>query len=461
MCNNISCILLKDKDYEEYIDDKELSKNFPGLLKTRYSRFGIKKGTVGNIMHKLPSRKDSIIITTNWEDNDYVIAVFIMFLLERLKLAHNIFNYRDFSDWVMGRVPPLDAFSEENKTVQELPEWGKWWNIESNITKVCSEFYHLYYTINSFGTFKLFYEKDYTFKKIKPYWSLLGVFSKERLKDNAFLNQLTHSELKTRILTELKLKKNTTLEYNMQIEKLSDNSQNNKIKNFNNENKYTKLFKTIRNTFKLFRSAYRHVKNIKKQRKFNSENGDSNIELLPDWWDNELDVITAIILTTFKYQYLNQMSIIDFKNKHKHEKPSLTWRQFNKMLCKTIFCIKSQKFINSIDSIPIWHRFGNKWQIFPQGVMVRILDSISRLSLNTSGWDIYDYIICACFYYILEREKLRIEWFALGPLSGSSSTRFWRKFKIFLRRIFGRNKGLFDISSGWFKDKEEDEEDSE
>ncbi|KAH8740021.1 hypothetical protein FG386_000848 [Cryptosporidium ryanae] len=425
--------VLSCKVNSEYVTSKDISENFYKNRLFHPRRFGKKKGTIEQIAKSLPYRKKSLIISSDWENEDYLTISFIIFLLQRLNSAMEIFDYKNYKNWKFGDVPPLEELSSDLLEVNQLPNWAKWWEQETNTNAVMSRIRKIFRTV--FNTPEIFKLPDNLLSKkvCKPFLSLIYIFSKEKIHINASINNIPRKGYE-KVLIE-RLEKNSEFEPEKEIkEEYGDSNENHASKSIQND------------PLRLFKVAYHHVINVKRKRKFSSENGDSDIELLPVWWEKELDIVTAIILTIFKYQYKYKMKIINTENQRKMN--GLDFKVFKKAFGQAAMCI-SNKSDELLENIPIWHRFGEKWQSFPQGAMIRILDNISKLSVRTKSWDIYDYIISVCLYYLLMREKLRIDWFTMGPLSGPPSSRPWRRFKIFIKKLFSSNQGLFNIKNNW------------
>ncbi|KAK6588775.1 hypothetical protein RS030_2221 [Cryptosporidium xiaoi] len=422
------------EDNFEYVTSRDILNNIYRNRLLHSRRFGKKKGTIEQIAKNLPYRKKSLIISSDWENEDYVVISFIIFLSQRLNSAMEIFDYKKYNNWKFGDVPPLEELSSDYLVINQLPNWENWWKYETNTSIVLSQIWRIFKTVfNTPEIFKL--PVNLISKKpCKPFLSLVYIFSKEKLHINASLSNISGKKY-SKILVD-KLERNRDSKPRMEI---GDDEQNS-----SNEECTLKILQG--DPLRLFKIAYHHVINVKKKRKFSSENGDSDVELLPVWWEKELDIVTAIILTIFKYQYKYKMKIINTENQRRTD--GIDFNVFRKALGQAVMCV-SNKGDGSVGNIPIWHRFGKKWQSFPQGAMIRILDNISRLSVKTKSWDIYDYVISICLYYLLMREKLRIDWFTLGPLSGPPSSRPWRRFKKFVKKLFYSNRGLFDTKNNW------------
>ncbi|KAF7457281.1 hypothetical protein HWI79_2236 [Cryptosporidium felis] len=400
-------------------------------------RFGRKKGTIEQIAKKLPFKKNSIIIPNDWSQDDYLTVSFIIFLSKRLYLAHKTFDIQKYKNWAHGEVPPLEELSGGIQNYDPLPNWKNWWQLQGNSSKLLHQIRQIHNSIlNTPDTFRLS-DESISNKITRPFFSLSFIFSKEKISDNAFINNTTRDKYKKKLIKELETKKNVIKE----VFDLNEGSSREKSVNDLN------LPEVTTEPLSLFKKAYNHVRFVRKRRKFNSENGDTDIELLPNWWEKEFDLVTAIILTVFKFQYKHRMCLIKAEERVNSDK--FSWKKFKNSVKHAILCT-SGKSSDSIENIPIWHRFGEKWQSFPQGAMVRILNNVSKLSVITSDWDIYDYVICLCFYYLIKREKLKMNWFALGPLSGSPKARIWRRFKKFIYRLFSPNKGIFEVKNEFY-----------
>ncbi|OII75320.1 uncharacterized protein cubi_01841 [Cryptosporidium ubiquitum] len=424
-------------DSYEYTTSKEVKRTIGGLT-FNLKRSGKKKGKIEQIVTKFPHKKNPLIIANDWSQEDYMVISFIIFLSKRLDLASKTFEIKKYNNWIFGNVPPLEELSRGITHFNPLPEWRSWWEKEGDSNKIFDQIDDIYFSVTNTPNMFRFSDDSASNKIVKPFLSLAYIFSREIIKDNALIKNMSRNNYKKEVIKNLETRKK---KFNSLFNFENDNIIKEQPLNFEKENpeKNDHLF--------LFRKAYNHVLIVKKRRKFNSENGDHNIELLPNWWEKELDIITAIILTIFKYQYRHRMQIIEAENKIKND--NLNWKKIKLCIKQAILCTSTGASDNSLDHIPIWHRFGEKWQSFPQGAMIRILDNVSKLSLNTSSWDVYDYVICFCFYYLIKRERIRIDWFSLGPLSGSPKTRFWRRFKRFIIKIFSSNKGMFDMNDKW------------
>ncbi|KAJ1610443.1 hypothetical protein OJ252_1874 [Cryptosporidium canis] len=411
----------------EYITYRELKRTFHGCS-YNMNRFGKKKGKIEQIVNKLPHKKKPIIITSDWSQEDYMVISFIIFLSRRLDTASRTFDIKKYKNWIFGNVPPLEELSRGSASFEPLPDWSSWWKKEGSSIEIFQQIGEIYSSIVSTpDTFR--FSDEFFSKTTRPFLSLIYIFSREMASDNAQMKNIPKSSYREEVIKHLEAKKEEILpEFNTKSTRLYKEQSL----------KFDKGNDTKNGHLSLIRKAYNHVLSVKKRRKFNSENGD-NIELLPNWWEKELDIITAIILTIFKYQYRHRMKIIESENKTKHE--NINWKGIKRCLKQTISCTSNGASDNSLEHIPIWHRFGEKWQSFPQGAMIRILDNVSKLSLTTKGWDVYDYVICLCFYYLIKRERIRMDWFTLGPLSGSPKTRHWRRFKRFINKIFSSNNG--------------------
>ncbi|CUV06141.1 unnamed protein product [Cryptosporidium hominis] len=421
----------------EYTTSKEVKSMF-SVFAFNQKRFGKKKGKVEQIVAKFVCKKKPLIIANDWSQEDYMVISFIIFLSKRLDLATKTFEIKKYNNWIFGNVPPLEELSRGITHFNPLPEWRSWWEKEGDSKKILKQINEIYLSItNTPDTFR-FSDKSASNKITKPFLSLAYIFSREMIKDKALIKNISRNSYREEVIKNLETKKN---EFNSEL-----NLENPNIINEQSLKLEKDLYKS--DHISLFKKAYNHVLFVKKKRNFNSENGDNNIELLPNWWEKELDIVTAIILTIFKYQYRHRMQIIEAENKIKND--NLNWKKIHNCIKQAIFCTSNGSSNNSLEHIPIWHRFGEKWQSFPQGAMIRILDNVSKLSLKTSGWDVYDYVICLCFYYLIKRERIRIDWFTLGPLSGSPRTRFWRRFKRYVINMFSSNKGMFDMNNKWY-----------
>lgn len=419
----------------EYITSREVRRVFNGLG-FNMKRFGKKKGKIEQIIKKLPYKKKPLIIANDWSQEEYMVISFIIFLSKRLDLVSKTFNIKKYDNWIFGNVPPLEELSGGIAHFDPLPDWKSWWEEEGDSKRIFKKIEDIYFSIaNAPNTFR-FSEDFVSNKTTKPFISLVYIFSKEMINDNAIIKNMSRSNYREEVIKDLGVKKKPGSKFN------SEDTNRAKEQSLDIENNHE--VKT--DHLSLFRRAYNHVLFIKKRRKFNSENGDS-IELLPNWWEKEMDIITAIILTIFKYQYRHRMKIIEAENNGNNN--CKNWKEIKCCLKQAISCTSNWSSDNSLEHIAIWHRFGEKWQSFPQGAMIRILDNVSKLSLMTSSWDVYDYVICLCFYYLIKREKIRIDWFTLGPLSGPPKTRFWRIFRRFMNKIFSPNNGMFDMSNKW------------
>lgn len=419
----------------EYITSREVRRVFNGFA-FNMKRFGKEKGKIEQIVKKLPYKKKPLIITNNWSQEEYMVISFIIFLSKRLDIASKTFDIKKYNNWIFGSVPPLEELSRGITHFDPLPDWKSWWEEEGSSKRIFEQIEDIYFSIsNTPDTFR-FSNEFVSNKTTKPFISLAYIFSREMINDNAIIKNMSRSNYREEVIKNLEIKKELKSELNL------DNTTSAKELSLNSENNHG--VKT--DYLSLFRKAYNHVLFVKKRRKFNSENGD-NIELLPNWWEKELDIVTAIILTIFKYQYRHRMQIIEAENKAKSN--NVNCKEIKCCLKQAITCTSNGASNNSLEHIPIWHRFGEKWQSFPQGAMIRILDNVSKLSLITKSWDVYDYVICLCFYYLIKRERIRIDWFTLGPISGSPKTRFWRRIIRFINKIFSSNNGMFDINNKW------------
>lgn len=423
-------------DSYEYTTSEEVKRMISGFW-FNLKRFGKKKGKIEQIITRLPCKKKPLIIADDWSQENYMVISFIIFLSRRLDLASKTFEIKKYNNWIFGNVPPLEELSRGINHFSPLPEWISWWEKEGDSKKVFDQIDNIYFSIKNTPDMFRFSDDPVSNKITKPFLSLVYIFSREIIKDNALIKNMPRNHYREEIIKNLQAKKKR---FNSVFD--SENTNSTKEQPLNLEKERVESDHLL-----LFRKAYNHVLLVKKRRKFNSENGDNDIELLPDWWEKDLDIITAIILTIFKYQYRHRMQIIEAENRMKND--NLNWKKIRLCIKQAIICTSNGASNDSLDHIPIWHRFGEKWQSFPQGAMIRILDNVSKLSLNTSSWDVYDYVICLCFYYLIKRERIRIDWFSLGPLSGSPKTRFWRRFKRFIIKIFSSNKGMFDMNNKW------------